>query len=173
MPKLMIPDETMLDEIRAYRQAFLDSGESMDGTGCLRGCENPADWLRECALHARWETTPHGRVPATQFVYLREEDQKIVGMLDVRHAFNDYLAKYGGHIGYSVRPDERRKGYASQMLCDALEHCAALGLDQVMVCCLADNEASRRTIVKNGGVYECTIYESDEDADIERYWITL
>lgn len=173
MPKLMIPDETMLDEIRAYRQAFLDSGESMDGTGCLRQRENPIDWLRECALHARWETTPQGRVPATQFVYYHPEDRRIVGMLDVRHALNDYLAKYGGHIGYSVHPDERRKGYASQMLHDALEHCGALGIDRVLVTCLADNEASRRTIMKNGGVYEYTVYEPDEDASIERYWIRL
>ena len=173
MPRLMIPDETMLDEICAYRQAFLDSGDSMDGTGCLRGCEEPADWLRECALHARLETTPQGRVPATQYVYLRESDRKIVGMLDVRHAFNDYLAKYGGHIGYSVHPQERRKGYASQMLCESLEYCKALGIDKVMICCLADNEASRRTIRKNGGVYEYTIHEPNEDADIERYWIAL
>ena len=173
MPKLMIPDETMLCEIRAYRQAFLDSGDSMDGTGCLRGCEDPAEWLRECALHARWETTPRGRVPATQFVCMREEDQRIVGMLDVRHAFNDYLAKYGGHIGYSVHPDERRKGYASQMLGEALTHCRELGLDKVLITCLKDNEASRRTILKNGGVYECTMHEPDENVDIERYWITL
>ncbi|MBQ8618101.1 MAG: GNAT family N-acetyltransferase [Clostridia bacterium] len=173
MEKLMIPDETMLDEIRAYRQAFLDSGDSMDGTGCLRECEDPQQWLRACRLHAKWETTPQGRVPATQFVFVREDDQRIVGMLDVRHAFNDYLEKYGGHIGYSVHPDERGKGYASQMLRDALVYCKALELDRVLITCLADNEASRRTIVKNGGAYEYTVREPGEDADIERYWIAL
>lgn len=173
MPRLMIPDETMLAEICAYRQAFLDSGDSMDGTGCLRQCEDPQEWLRICRLHAGWETTPEGRVPATQFVCLRESDKKIVAMIDIRHALNDYLAKYGGHIGYSVRPDERRKGYASQMLRDALEHCKAIGLDRVMVTCDASNEASRKTIIKNGGVYECTVHEPDENIQIERYWIAL
>ena len=168
MLKLMIPNETMLCEIRAYRQAFLQSGDSMDGTGCLRECEDPQEWLHACRLHAKWETTPKGRVPATQYVFVRESDGKIVGMLDVRHAFNDYLEKYGGHIGYSVHPNERRKGYASGMLRDALEQCKALGLDRVLVTCLADNEASRRTIVKNGGVYEYTIHEPNEDADVER-----
>lgn len=171
--KLMLPDHTMLGEIRAYRQAFLDCGDSMDGTGSLRRCENPQDWLKETELCSKRETTPAPWVPATQFVFLRESDHKIVGMIQVRHAFNDYLAKYGGHIGYSVRPDERRKGYAMLMLHDALPYCKKLGLEKVMVTCDEDNEASRRTILKNGGVYEYTIHEPDENVDIERYWIAL
>lgn len=170
---LMLPDITLEEEICAYRQAFLRSGDSMDGTGSLRRCENPADWLDEIALHARKETTPKGRVPSTQFVYLRKADRKIVGMLDVRRELNDYLARCGGHIGYSVHPDERRKGYASQMLHDALAYCREIGFEKVLITCDADNEASRRTIIKNGGVYENTVHEPGEDADIERYWITL
>ena len=170
---LMIPDLTMAEEIRAYRQAFLDSGDSMDGTGGLRRCENPADWLDENARYMKRETVPDGRVPATQFVYVRERDGRIVGMIQVRHEFNDYLAKYGGHIGYSVRPDERRKGYAARMLQEVLPTCRTLGLDRVMITCLTDNEGSRRTILKNGGVYECTVHEPDENVDLERYWIAL
>ena len=170
---LVIPDLTMAEEIRAYRQAFLESGNSMDGTGGLRRCENPADWLDENARFMKRETVPEGRVPATQFVYVRASDQRIVGMIQVRHEFNDYLAKYGGHIGYSVRPDERRKGYAARMLQEVLPVCRKLGLEKVMVTCLTDNEGSRRTILKNGGVYECTVHEPDENVDLERYWIAL
>ena len=170
---LVIPDLTMAEEIRAYRQAFLDSGDSMDGTGGLRRCENPVDWLDENARCMKRETLPNGRVPATQFVYVRASDQRIVGMIQVRHEFNDYLAKYAGHIGYSVRPDERRKGYAARMLQEVLPVCRTLGLKQVMVTCLTDNEGSRRTILKNGGVYECTVHEPDENVDLERYWIAL
>ena len=121
----------MAEEIRAYRQAFLDSGDSMDGTGGLRRCENPADWLDENARCMKRETVPEGRVPATQFVYVRKSDGRIVGMIQVRHEFNDDLAKYGGHIGYSVRPDERRRGYASRMLQEVLPYCRTLGLDKV------------------------------------------
>jgi len=172
MCKLMIPDETMLGEIRAYRQAFLDSGDSMDGTGSLRRRENPADWIADNTQYARRETTPKNLVPATQFVYLRE-DGRIVGMIQVRHEFNGYLARYGGHIGYSIHPDERRKGYAAAMLRDALPYCREIGLDRVLITCNASNEGSRRTIQKNDGVYESTVHEPGEDVDIQRYWIEL
>ena len=171
--RLLIPNLTMAEEIRAYRQAFLDSGDSMDGTGGLRRHENPADWIDENERFMKRETVPKGKVPATQFVYVRERDGKIVGMIQVRHEFNDDLAKYGGHIGYSVRPDERRRGYASRMLQEVLPYCRTLGLDKVMVTCLTDNEGSRRTILKNGGVYEYTVHEPEENVDLERYWITL
>ena len=168
---LMIPDITLADEIRAYRQAFLDSGDSMDGTGSLRRHENPADWLAENERCASWDTVPEGWVPATQFVCVRE--RKIIGMIQVRHELNDYLAQFGGHIGYSVRPDERRKGYAAQMLHDVLPYCRKIGLERVLITCNADNEGSRRTIMKNGGVYENTVYEPGEECGTQRYWITL
>ena len=172
MCTLVIPDITLADEIRAYRQAFLDCGDSMDGTGSLRRRENPADWIADNIQCSRRETAPKNLVPATQFVYLRD-DGKIVGMIQVRHELNAYLAKYAGHIGYSVRPDERRKGYASQMLHDALPYCREIGLDRVLITCNAMNEGSRRTIVKNGGVYDGTVHETNENVDIERYWIAL
>ena len=103
----------------------------------------------------------------------REEDQKIVGMLQIRHYFNDYLEKYGGHIGYSVAPSERRKGYASQMLKTALPKCKELGIDKVLITCIDNNEGSRKTILSNGGVYESSVYEPNEKVYLERYWINL
>ena len=171
MCMLMIPDITLADEICAYRRAFLCSGESMDGTGGLQRHENPADWIEENKRCTSWDTVPKGWVPATQFVCVR--DGKIVGMIQVRHELSDYLAQFGGHIGYSVHPAERRKGYASQMLHDVLPYCRQIGLEKVLVTCNADNEGSRRAILKNGGVYEGAVREPGEDTDTERYWITL
>ena len=170
--KLIMPDSTYAEEIRAYRQEFLDAGSSMDGTGALRKAEDPIIWLDICEKMRHPETVPAGRVQATQFIFVREEDRKIVGMLQVRHTLNDYLIKYGGHIGYSVRPGERRKGYAAQMLAAALPFCwDTLKLDRVLITCLEDNEGSRRTILKNGGVYENTVFEPEEKEIIQRYWI--
>ena len=167
------PTEEYAEQIRIYRQAFLDAGDSMDGTAGLRTTEDPLEWVRRCRRCRDAATVPDGLVPATQYIFVRESDGKIVGMLQVRHCFNGYLEKFGGHIGYSVAPDERRRGYAAQMLKAALPKCRELGLDQVLITCLSGNEGSRRTILKNGGVYESTVYDGDEGAELERYWIEI
>ena len=116
---------------------------------------------------------PKGLVQATQFIYVNENNNKIVGMIQVRHCFNDFLEKYGGHIGYSVRPTERRKGYAKAMLGEALTFCKELGTSKVLVTCLSDNEGSRKTILANGGIYKSTVKLPDSDEYLERYWIEI
>ena len=161
------------EQIRAYRKEFLDNGDSMDGTGALRRIGDPEQWIRHCELSKDQRTVPDGLVPATQYIFVRESDDKIVGMLQIRHYFNDHLEKYGGHIGYSVAPSERGRGYAAQMLRMSLPRCSELGIKKILITCDEDNEASRRTILKNGGVYESTVFEPDEGIDIQRYWIDL
>lgn len=119
------------------------------------------------------ETIPSHWVPSTQYIYVRESDNKVVGVIQIRHYFNEFLEKYGGHIGYSVCPSERRKGYAMQMLIAVLPKCKALGIDNVLICCVTGNEGSRKTIINNGGVYESTVYEPEKKVYLERYWITI
>ena len=97
----------------------------------------------------------------------------MVGIIQIRHCFNEFLEKYAGHIGYSVCPSERKKGYATQMLRLALPECKRLGINQVLICCFRGNEGSRRTILKNGGRYESTVYLEERDVYLERYWIDL
>ena len=103
----------------------------------------------------------------------RVSDGRIVGMLQVRLALNDYLLHYGGHIGYSVRPDERQQGIATWMLHNVLTYCREIGLKRVMVDCEPWNVGSRKTILRNGGVYEKTVHEDGENIDLEHYWISL
>lgn len=170
---LKIPTRQFSDQIMSFRQELLQSGSSMDGCGSLRRTENPEDWFREVEALSKEETLPANRVVSTQFLYVRERDDRIVGMIQIRHDLNDYLKKYAGHIGYCVRPSERQKGYARQMLHDCLSYCRKLGLKKVLVACIDSNEASRRTILANGGVYESTVFEPESAVNLERYWIDL
>jgi len=171
--QLLEPTMAWSDEIRAFREDFLTFGGSMDGCGSLRRFEDPQDWINQVELLKDPATVPPHWVPCTQFIYVREDDRKIVGVIQIRHCFNEYLEKYAGHIGYSVCPSERRKGYATAMLREALPYCRTLGLDRVLISCLEENEGSRRTILANGGVYEYTVFEPKEQVRLQRYWITL
>lgn len=171
--KLIFPSEEYLDQVWAYRQECLDAGSSMDGCGPLRFNESVEQWLADVRSYTDPATVPEGKVQATQFLGVRESDGKVVGMIQVRHYFNEYLEKYAGHIGYSTRPGERRKGYAREMLRLALPYCKSIGVDKVLIACEPDNPASRATILANGGVYEKTVHEPGEDIDLERYLITL
>ena len=171
--KLIEPSMEYAQQILAYRKEFLDCGDSMDGTEGLRRYEDPKDWIERLDSLKDPSKIPPKMVPATQYMFVREDDDKIVGMIDIRHYLNEHLAQFGGHIGYSVAPSERRKGYASQMLRMVLPKCRELGIEKVLITCIKGNEGSKRTILKNGGVYESTVYESDEGIYLERYWIDL
>ena len=171
--RLVLPSAEYRDEIAAYRQEFLDAGDSMDGTGPLRRMADPDEWLAITERFRHEDTVPNGWVQATQFLCVRKQDNRLVGMIQVRHRFNAFLQVYGGHIGYSVRPVERRKGYAFWMLNAVKPFCRSIGLNAIMVTCVTGNEASRRVILKNGGVYDATVHEPMDNQNIERYWIRL
>ena len=161
------------EQIQAFRKEFLESGDSMDGCGSLKRFDNSQDWIDQVESLKNPDTVPDKWVPSTQYIYVRESDNKIVGVIQIRHCFNEFLEKFAGHIGYSVAPSERRKGYATQMLKSVLPECKNLGISKVLVTCIEGNEGSKRTIVNNGGVYESTIFEPDGGVYLERYWIDL
>ena len=170
---LIKPTSEHATQIAEYRQAFLNAGDSMDGCGPLRRIEDPEEYIKICKEYENPDTVPSHLVPATQFLLVRTNDKKLLGMLQVRHQFNEYLEKYAGHIGYSVRPDERQKGYAKEMLKRALPFCKELGLEKVLISCIDGNIGSERTILANGGVYESTVYEPNNNRALKRFWIHL
>ena len=96
------------------------------------------------------------------------EDGRVLGGIVLRHVFDDDI----GQIGYGVRPSARRRGLAGWALGEMLKEARALGLDRVLIPCLADNIASARTIERNGGVLE-RIRDTEHGRRVRRYWITL
>lgn len=115
--------------------------------------------------------TSGGLVPDSTFFCLDEERDIMVGAVNIRHYLNDALLQSGGHIGDGVRPSERRKGIATQMIGLALQECKKLGIERVLMVCNKDNVGSAKSIVNNGGVLENEVVV---DGCVEqRYWITL
>lgn len=170
MLRLIFPGEAYKNQIMDYKEEFLTHGDSMDGTAGLRDAGTFEDWFAAWQDNRTEETVREGLVPATTFLAVDEED-RLVGMIDIRHRLNEHLLNFGGHIGYSVRKSQRRRGYATEMLALGLEKCRELGLDRVLVTCYTDNAASARTIRKNGGVLENEVQVDGET--VQRYWIAL
>lgn len=110
-------------------------------------------------------------VASTFFVVDKTRD-KIIGIIDIRHELNDFLSSYSGHIGYGVRPSERRKGFATKMVPLAFEFCKSINLNKVMLACYKDNVASSKTITNNGGILEREFSHSDGKI-VQVYWIVL
>ena len=109
---------------------------------------------------------PEGWVPAIQLVAFSEKGQA-VGFLNLRLYLNDYLLEEGGHIGYSIRPSERGKGYVKESLRQGLQVAKEKNITKALVTCSVENPASRAVIVENGGAFE------DVRNGVERYWIDL
>jgi len=171
---LVRPSEEYADDISAFRREYMDDGRIFNGSTNMNEFDDPIEWIEHCRSIEKAETLPGPDwVPADQYMLVRSANSRILGMINIRHHLNGHLEKYGGHIGYSVRPSERRKGYAKKMMLLCADRCRELGLEKVLLTCRFDNEASRRTILAAGGVYESTIYYEDKDVDLERYWITL
>ncbi len=167
--KLVFPTLEMEAQALEYRQEYFDRNEpTIHGGGGLYRTENYRDWLQKINDALTTETETY--VPSTMLFAVVGD--RIVGTIQIRHKLNDFLLGFGGHIGYGVRPCERRKGYASEMLAQALRMCGERGIERALVTCDKENVASARTILKNGGVLENEVTE-ENGTTLQRYWIDI
>lgn len=111
------------------------------------------------------------RVPSTGYWLI--VDDTFIGGISLRHELNDFLIKYGGHIGYGVRPNFRKQGYGTLMLRLCLEEARKIIDDRVLVTCSTSNTGSRKIIEANGGVLQDTVTYDWIDEDTMRFWIDL
>lgn len=170
--ELVIPTEEYKKQVEEYLQEFLDNGENeIAGDGGLDRIKDFDKWLKKIQNDRNIEATDKDKIPSTVYLTIRKSDNKIVGNLQIRHKLNKKLLNYGGHIGDSIRPSERRKGYATEQIRLALEKCKELGINNVLMDCDKSNIGSAKSIQNNGGILENEVYVENEL--IQRYWISL
>lgn len=169
--ELVEPTMDYKDQVLAFKAEMLEYGGGFDGCAGLEDTDTYEEWLDFRGREAR-----KGWVLSNTWLTVRKSDNRVVGIIDCRSALTDFLRQYGGHIGYCVRPTERRKGCAVEQLRLALEKYREAGEKRVLVICDKSNTASRRTILANGGVLENEVEDQPglgESGILQRYWITL
>ncbi|EST56659.1 GCN5 family N-acetyltransferase [Brevibacillus panacihumi W25] len=168
---LIKPTVDVKDEYLAFYQEWKQSGEQMVPWVISKDPSDFSAMVEELHAEESGENLPEGWVPASTY-WLITEDKKIVGAVNIRHQLTVPLLQTGGHIGYGIRPSERRKGYATQILALSLQKAKELGIEKALVVCDATNLASERTILKNGGMADESFVEEDGNI-VKRYWIAL
>lgn len=165
MITLKRPIKEYEEEAISFKQEFFDNGEiTINGSELLDHTDSYDEWLKSVTDNTSSDTVnPSWVVTDTFFAF--DENNRIVGIIDLRHELNDFLKDFG-NCGYSVRPSERRKGYATEMLKLVLEHARQIGMDKVQLSVERSNEASVKTITKNGGKYERSFEFENEKADV-------
>ena len=135
-----------------YINEFNKYNSDINGTGGLHRYINDYEgWLDK--LEKDYKAEPNEiRVPARTFFLVRESDNRIIGMINIRTALNDRLSKYGGNIGYGIRPTERGKGYNKINLYLGLKVCEEYGIKKVFMDAALDNPASWKTMEALGGI---------------------
>lgn len=180
--KLVLRMPRLEDETQAKAAQVELAADNFDFLLGVEG-QSWAEYLESNDRDHRGIDLAPGRVPATMLFAVVEPSnsdelsndsarETIVGRAHIRHELTPELLRVNGHIGYGVRPDFRRRGYATQILGAGLDYLAELGVERALVTCDDDNVASARTIERNGGVLENVVADGG-DVPTRRYWVDL
>lgn len=183
IPGENLPDEELLfvepsmnfeKEIAAYRQEMLDADSSFDGCFSMKKMPNIKEYVDHCIEWAnpRREADERGAW-GNVLLAIRKSDMKMIGCMQVHNVLTERMKNYTGHVGYSVRPSERRKGYAKKMLAKAVDFLSSFGFEEIIVSCLPENESSKKTILSNGGEYIETVFLDEDKVYLEKFKIKI
>jgi len=169
--KLILPTKEYEKQVLDYKNEFEINGEKIHGTAGLKNFNSFDEWFSAIITNSKEETVRDGLVPSTTYLAVTLDDNKVVGMTNIRHYLNNEFLQFGGHIGYSVRRSQRRKGYGKEMLSLALEKCKERSIKKVLITCYKENIASAKTIISNGGILENEVFSGEKV--LQRYWISI
>ena len=168
-----VPSIKRKEEAIEYINEHYEYNSNINGSGSLhKYIDNYEEWLNK--LERDYTTKPsEERVPSRTYFLVREDDNRIVGMINIRTVLNERLSKYGGHIGYGIRPTERGKGYNKINLYLGLKVCEEYGIDKVFMDADLDNPASWRTMEALGGKRIKEYYDESSKCIIVDYNIDV
>lgn len=170
MVELVEPDVRYEASYRAAMREYTAEGRADEGEA-LEVHPSFASFVEELRDHARGRALPPGWVASDD--YWLVDGTIYLGRVQIRHELTAALRRYGGHVGYSIRPRARRQGHGTTALRLALRVCRDLGLGRILITCDEPNVASRRIIEANGGVLEDVIQLEGRPSRTLRYWIRL
>ena len=169
--KFVVPTIEWKKKAIDFINEFYKYNSNINGTGGLQSyLDNYEGWLDK--LEEDYTRQPREeKVPPRTYIFVRESDNKIIGMINIRLALNESLKKYGGHIGYSIRPTERGNGYNKINLYLGLKVCKEYGIEEVFMDADKDNPASWKTIESLGGKNIREYFEDEFDHCIVKDYI--
>lgn len=171
--KLVRPTTEYKEQALKYMKEQYEYKSSINGVGGLdRYLNNYEEWLEKLEQD-RTRPVSEEKVPAETLFLVRENDNKIIGTINIRLALNEKLRRLYGHIGYSIRPTERRKGYNKINLYLGLLECKKHGLKKVMLACDKENLGSSRTLQHFDAELEREFYNNEDACYEQVYWIDV
>lgn len=172
--RLVLVNRAYASQLLAYKKVFQSENEHIDGGSFLDAYDDIEKWFMVIDQLNQGVDLPNGLVPSKTYMLLNEQDD-LIGLADLRFHIekNQYLRDISGHIGYSIHPKYRQKGYGEKLLHLLKQEAKKYLFDNIIVACDADNQASEKIIRANGGVFLNDVIDDRDGTLVKRFVIDL